>query len=75
MRSGIRPVFAGIAGGLLIALAASRSIRALLFGVSPADPAVLGGAIALLIVVALAATLLPARAAARVDPLQVLRLD
>jgi hypothetical protein len=75
MVGGLRPVAAGVAAGLAIALAAAPLMRSLLFGVSTADPIVIGGAIAMLTGVAVVATFLPARAAARLDPLRVLRSD
>jgi putative ABC transport system permease protein len=75
LKIGLVPVSAGVAGGLVTALAGGRFMQALLFGVSPLEPVVIGGAVALLTTVAIAATLLPARAASHVDPLQVLRTD
>jgi putative ABC transport system permease protein len=75
MVGGLRPVAAGIATGLAITLAAAPLMRSLLFGVSSADPMVIGGAIAMLTGVALLATFFPARAAAQLDPLRVLRSD
>ncbi len=75
IRTGLQPVALGLAAGVLAATTGGRLIHALLFGVSPRDPVVIGGTVALLSVVAVLATLLPARAAARVDPLRVLRID
>lgn len=63
---------AGAFAGLLIALAASGSVRRLLFQVEPSDPIALGAAIALLLAVAAVAILVPARRAARLDPARVL---
>jgi predicted permease len=60
---------AGIAGALLV----GRLVKPLLFGLAPADPSTLGGALALLLVIAALAGGLPARAAARLDPATVLR--
>jgi predicted permease len=65
----------GIAVGLVGATAVTRLLAALLFGVSPTDPPTLLGAAALLVVVALVASWLPARRAAGVDPAQALRAD
>jgi predicted permease len=67
------PVTAGLAAGLLGAEAAVRYMGTLLYGVRPADPAMLSIVSIALIVVAGLATLLPARRAARVDPLVALR--
>lgn len=65
----------GATFGVLGALAATRALPFLLFGVSPADPAVIGGIAALLAIVALLASWLPARRAASVDPMTALRRD
>ena len=70
---GTRLVLIGIALGLPAAWAASRWVRSMLFGLTPADPATLGGAILLLVAAAQLAGYLPARRAARVDPLVALR--
>jgi len=72
---GIALTIAGAALGAAGALAAARAMRSLLFGVEPVDPLTLGGVTALVAIVALAATLRPARAAAAVDPVTVLRAD
>src|SRR5262249_13354925 len=56
---------AGIAAGLAASVAGSRAITALLYHVSPSDPAIFAAAAALLFVVAIAACWLPARRAAR----------
>jgi putative ABC transport system permease protein len=58
----------GAAIGIAGALAASRWLSSLAVGVSPRDPATLAGACALLIAIALAAAVPPARRASRVDP-------
>ena len=70
---GMRLVLIGIALGLPAALAASRWVRSMLFGLTPADPVTLGGAILLLVAAAQLAGYIPARRAARVDPLVALR--
>jgi putative ABC transport system permease protein len=70
-----RLVAAGVAAGLAGALALSRLLRPALHGVRPADPLALGGAAVLLVAVALAAALLPARRATRGDPLESLRRE
>ena len=70
---GARLALCGICLGVLGALALSRFLSALLFGVGERDPLTYAAVIATLATVALAACLLPARAAARVDPMTVLR--
>jgi len=73
LREMLVPVAAGLAVGLPAALAASRAAKALLFGVTPADPgAYLLGAAALAAVGSLAAWL-PARRASSIDPSDALR--
>jgi len=64
---------AGIAVGLAAAFAASRWLTAVLYGVAPNDPLSFVAVSAILLAVAAAAAIVPARRAARVDPLQVLR--
>ena len=66
---------AGCVLGLLGAAAASRLLQSLLFGVSPFDPLVLALAAGFVLVLALVASLLPARRAASIDPMQALRAD
>jgi ABC-type antimicrobial peptide transport system permease subunit len=71
----MRPVVAGARGGLIAAIAASRAIEALLFGVSALDPIALGGAVAALMFVGVMAAWIPARRASRLDPMTALRRD
>jgi putative ABC transport system permease protein len=66
---------AGAALGLLGALAVGRLLGAQLFDVQPGDPVVLGLVVVLLLVVAMAATLLPARRAIRLDPVRALHAE
>ena len=61
--------------GVALALAASRLIGSLLFGIAPSDPFAIGSALAVLIGVALAASYLPARRASQLDPTQALRYE
>jgi len=65
----------GLVLGLGGALVASRLIRGLLFGIAPNDPVTLGLATAVLFVVAIGAGYLPARRAARLDPMVALRYE
>jgi ABC-type antimicrobial peptide transport system permease subunit len=72
---GLRLALAGIAAGVVGALALTRIMASLLYGVKPADVATfLAAAFVSLIAVGLAA-LIPARAAARVDPIVALRQE
>ena len=75
VREGLFIVVPGIALGTLVALAAGRWVKPLLFDVSPKDPAVITGVVATLIVVAIAASWAPATRASRVDPNEALRAD
>jgi len=63
----------GIALGMAVALALTRSMQQMLFETRPMDFATYAGAAALLLVAALAACYLPARTATRVDPITILR--
>jgi ABC-type antimicrobial peptide transport system permease subunit len=69
----LRLAGAGIAIGLVLAFAMNRYLGSLLFEVRPTDPLTLTGVCVLLAIIALAASWIPARRAARVDPLTALR--
>ena len=73
LRQGLWKSGLGIAVGLVGAFFVSRSMTGLLFGVTPTEPSVYVAVCALLVVVALVASYLPARRAARIDPLVALR--
>jgi ABC-type antimicrobial peptide transport system permease subunit len=68
-------VLTGVAIGLLAALALSRVVATLLFGVTSRDAAAFASAVGVMAVVALLATILPARRAAQVDPTVALRYE
>jgi ABC-type lipoprotein release transport system permease subunit len=72
---GIRLAAAGVVAGIAIALAVAPHIRDLLFEGSPRDPQVLAGVAGVLLLVALAASLIPALRATRVDPMEALRVE
>jgi putative ABC transport system permease protein len=73
LREGLALTLAGLAIGLSGTLLITRPMRALLFGVSPAEPVVLAPITLLLIGVAILACWIPARRAMRLDPLDALR--
>jgi len=70
---GLRAATVGVVLGGVGAYALARAIASLLYGVQATDPAVFGVVVALLIAVAIMASYLPARRAARVDPMVALR--
>ena len=73
VRQGMGPVLAGVALGAAGALAGGRVLRSLLFGVGAADPLTYALVTGFLLAVALTASYLPARRAARADPMVALR--
>jgi predicted permease len=75
VKRGLGLVLAGIGAGLAIALAAAPLMAAMLYRVSPADPVSIAGAVLILIVAAVAASLIPAMRASRVDPAVTLRRE
>jgi putative ABC transport system permease protein len=75
MRHGLTPAFVGVFFGVMGALAATRLIDSMLHGIAPRDPLTFAGVVALLMLVALGASWLPARRATRVDPITALRAE
>jgi putative ABC transport system permease protein len=75
LRRGIAIAAAGLAAGLGGALLANRLLAAMLYQVSPTDPATIAAVAAVLLNVAALASLIPARSATRVDPVLALRAD
>ena len=73
LREGLVMTLAGAAPGFLLALGIGRAFSGVLYQVSPADPVALSLAAALLVATALLACWLPARRAAKLDPLVALR--
>ena len=69
----MRLILVGILVGALVALALTRLMDSILYGLAPADPATYAGVSLLLALVALAAAYVPAHRAARVDPMAALR--
>jgi putative ABC transport system permease protein len=73
VRDGLVLTVLGVAGGSAFAFAAARAMRALLFGVGPADPVTFAATAVILVVTAALATAVPALRAAAVDPIVALR--
>ena len=72
---GVRLAAVGIGVGVLIALAVTRLLAALLYGVGASDPATFVSVVGLLGLVSIVASYLPARRAAKVDPMVALRYE
>ena len=75
LRQSIRPVFAGLSVGMILAVGASHLLRGVLYGISTVDPVSFAGASLLFLAIALIATWLPSRRAMRVDPMVALRYE
>jgi predicted permease len=75
LRQGMMPVVAGLAGGAASAVALGRYLESLLFQVSPRDPLAFAVSGAVLLIVSVAACLIPARRATRVSPIEALRFE
>ncbi len=75
LRRALRQATVGIGTGLVAALAATRLLELFMYEVSPSDPRTFGLTLALLLLTALAASVVPARRATRVDPLESLRSE
>ena len=71
----LRATGIGALVGVLLAFALGRAVSSLLFGIKPADPASVVGAVVVLLAVAAAAAWLPARRAAAIDPMEALRYE
>jgi putative ABC transport system permease protein len=75
MAQGLPLILAGAAGGLLASLLLSRFLESQLYGISGTDLATYTAVAAFLVLVALAATAVPAFKASRLDPIEALRND
>jgi putative ABC transport system permease protein len=75
VKQGMTLVLIGIVAGTLLSLGTTRLISGMLFGITATDPLTFAGVAALLGVVAFLATYLPARRAAKVDPMVALRYE
>jgi putative ABC transport system permease protein len=75
LKQGMLLTLIGLAVGSLLAAGSMGAMRSLLFGVSPLDPVVFSAGIAMLLLASLAACLVPALSASRVDPMLTLKDD
>jgi putative ABC transport system permease protein len=75
LAEGARMGLAGVALGLAVSLAASRLLRGMLFGITPTDAPTYAAVAAVMLAVGLVACYLPARRAARVNPLNAIRAE
>src|ERR1019366_2267801 len=75
LRQGMTPVLAGLAAGAASAVVIGRFLESLLFHVSPRDPLAFAVSGAVLLVVSVAACIVPARRATRVSPIEALRFE
>jgi putative ABC transport system permease protein len=72
---GLRLVLTGTLIGLAAALAVARLLGGVLFGIRPTDPFTLAAVVAVLLSVALVASIIPGRRATKVDPMVALRYE
>ena len=75
LAQGARLVLPGAAAGVVLALALGRAMKSLIYGVRPDDPVTFSVVAGIVLAVALAASWLPARRAAKADPMQALRTE
>jgi predicted permease len=73
LRDGMRPVFIGLAAGLVLAFIAGRLVQRALYGISGHDPIAIIAAVVVLLAAAAAAIFIPARRATKIDPARMLR--
>ena len=73
VRDGMRPALLGLALGMVFAFLLARLMTSVLVGVSPMDPLAFAGGTSVLLLAALAASIVPARRALGIDPMQTLQ--
>jgi putative ABC transport system permease protein len=75
VKQGMALALTGVAAGAVLALAMTRLIAGMLFGITATDPLTFAGVAALVGIVAFLANYLPARRASKVDPIMALRYE
>ena len=75
LKQGLKSVGVGVGLGFVGALAVTRFLSSLLYGVEPTDPVTFAGVSLLLVFVAALASAIPARRATKVDPMEALRCE
>jgi predicted permease len=75
LRQAAKPVLLGTGAGLVVALIVLRWVRGLFYQTPAMDPLSVGGSVALLLVAAAVAAIIPARGAASTDPMRALRME
>ena len=75
LRQGLLTALIGVASGIAGAIVLTRTLRSFLFGLSPTDPVTFAAVALLLVLVAVVACYIPARRAAKVDPMVALRYE
>ena len=75
MRQGLKVAWSGLAVGFVVSLVAGRYLTSMLFGVTATDPLTFAGLGLVMLAASAAACYLPARRAARVDPLRAIRTE
>ena len=73
LADGLKPILVGVALGLAAALALSRVVASLIFGIRATDPLTFAAVALLLLLVGILATIIPAYRATRIEPVRILR--